>query len=296
MGELEGQVLGSEGCGTTYLAVCSSEKYLEGILVLDQSLRRVRSTHPLTVLVTSAVPSRVERTLQRMGIPTVRLFRSIDVPREIVERNAASGQAHWSQTFDKLQIFELPGFRKVVYLDSDMLVLRNVDELFDRPHLAAVAAGRSQPGNESWDRLNSGCLVVVPEAGAVDRLWAAVPKAMATRDAVGDQDLIQIAHPEWPDRPDLHLGEEYNLFFVYLEHYTRALGYSLRGDNPIKIVHFVGADKPWTMSLLGATRTLVRHLRAGQWASFEVLARYESVLLRARVRLLAHAVRGRGHR
>lgn len=268
----------------TYLAVCSSEDYLEGLLVLGESLRRVASQYPLTVLVTPAVSAEVERTLIRMGMSTVRAKESVTVPRAIIERNEAHGQPHWSRTFEKLQAFELLEFTKVVYLDSDMMVMRNVDDLFDKPHMSAVAAGRGQPGNESWERLNSGCLVIVPQAGAVERMWRAAPVALRERDAVGDQDLIQIAHPGWPDRPELHLGEEYNLFFMYLEHYTRELGYSLRGSRPIKIVHFVGAVKPWSRTALGTVLALAAHVRRRQWNSVAVLARYELLLRRVRIR------------
>lgn len=273
------------GRGRTYLAVCTSDDYLEGLVVLEQSLRRVGSAYPLTVLVTQAVSDRTVRTLNRLGMRTARSRRSLAVPNEVLERNAAFGREYWSRTFDKLQAFELHEFSKVVYLDSDMLVLRNVDDLFDRPHMSAVAAGRGQPGNESWDRLNSGCLVIVPAEDALDHLWGAVPVALREREAIGDQDLLQISYPDWPDRQDLHLGEEYNLFFIYLEHYTRELGYSLRGENPIKIVHFVGAVKPWDLTSSGTARMFARHLRARQWDSLAVLARYQRMLIRARLRM-----------
>ena len=269
----------------TYLAVCSSEDYLDGLLVLDASLRRVGGMYPLTVLVTPAVSEEVEHTLNRLGMRTVRSGGYVSVPREVIERNAALGQAHWSKTFEKLQAFELLEFSKVVYLDSDMMVMRNVDELFDWPHMSAVAAGRGQPGNEAWDRLNSGCLVIVPHQGAVERLWDAVPVALREREALGDQDLLQISHPDWPDHPDLHLGEEYNLFFMYLEHYTRDLGYSLRGDKPIKIVHFVGATKPWSLTSRQTVRAIAMHVRGRQWNSLAVFAHYQLILRRARMRM-----------
>ena len=35
-----------------------------------------------------------------------------------------------------LPLFGLPGYDKLVYVDSDMMILENIDELFDRPHLS----------------------------------------------------------------------------------------------------------------------------------------------------------------
>jgi alpha-N-acetylglucosamine transferase len=46
--------------------------------------------------------------------------------------------ARFAATFTKLRIFDLDAFDKVVFLDADTIVLRNVDELFERPALAAA--------------------------------------------------------------------------------------------------------------------------------------------------------------
>lgn len=39
----------------------------------------------------------------------------------------------------------------------------NIDELFDKPNMSAVVAGKSFPGNESWEELNSGVMVIEPK-------------------------------------------------------------------------------------------------------------------------------------
>lgn len=273
----------------TYLTVCTSADYLGGVIALERSLRKVRSAYPLTVLVTPAVPPRVDRALQSLGIRTMRSTESLAVPDEIIDRNAALGAEHWSRTFDKLLAFTLVGFKKVVCLDSDMMVLRNIDELFERPHMSAVIAGKSQPGNEKWELLNSGCLVVVPREGELDRLWQAVPDALTTRSAIGDQDLLQVAHPRWVASTELHLDEGYNLFFPYLEHYMRTLGYSLSGSHPVKIVHFVGVPKPWSLTSREVAHRLVRHIRHRQWNSAIIFAEYQLLILSGRIRLRAAA-------
>jgi len=42
--------------------------------------------------------------------------------------------------YTKLRVFELEEFDKVVYIDADMLVCADVEELFNQPHMSAVVS------------------------------------------------------------------------------------------------------------------------------------------------------------
>jgi hypothetical protein len=42
-----------------YVTLLSSDSYLEGVLTLNESLRRVQSAHPLDALITEALPLQV---------------------------------------------------------------------------------------------------------------------------------------------------------------------------------------------------------------------------------------------
>lgn len=56
----------------------------------------------------------------------------------------------FNTTFSKLHVFGLTEFDKIVYLDADLLLLNNVDELFDKLPLvgnATSAEGRPFPAN-----------------------------------------------------------------------------------------------------------------------------------------------------
>ena len=71
---------------------------------------------------------------------------------------------HWYRAFGKISIFNLETFNKIVYLDSDMQVVQNIDELFDKPHMSAVRAG------EDLDWLNSGIMVIEPNSTEFNKL------------------------------------------------------------------------------------------------------------------------------
>ena len=78
-----------------------------------------------------------------------------------------SGDPVWAQSLTKLHVFGLTQYKRLIYLDADGLVLRNMDHLFSLPD-AAVAMPRaywlSQP------RMCNALAVVQPSAGRLEEL------------------------------------------------------------------------------------------------------------------------------
>ncbi|WP_343288435.1 glycosyltransferase [Turicibacter bilis] len=193
----------------SFLTVCSSDNYLTGVLALNESLKAVNSKFPLQVLITQNTSSLVKEKLNQLGIETIYVEKEIKLPNELIEKNNKSGYSHWNRTLYKLWMFELVQFDKLVYLDSDMFVLHNIDELFDKPHMSAVVAGKQYPGNEAWKLLNSGCMVIVPEQGILDEFLQVIPDAMKKRHNFGDQDVLQVYYQDWTKIKELELDEKY---------------------------------------------------------------------------------------
>ena len=158
----------------------------------------------------------------------------------------------WNYTFDKLLIWGLTQFEKVVFLDCDMLIVRNIDGLFEHEAFSAVSADSSYPGNESWvGGLNSGLMVIVPDKEVERQLLQTI--SIVVNDCtkrnlmVGDQDVIKRFLPDWGKCDSLHLDEGYNIFADHLTYYIRHLGYSLKGKmgKAVYVIHFIGKSKPW---------------------------------------------------
>jgi glycogenin len=269
-----------------YVTSLSTESYLPGVFALNESLRRVKSCHPLLVLASPAISMGVKDSLRQAGIGVKTLAASVPVPAHL---KAAFG--HWGHTFDKLHVFGLTEFEKLVYVDSDMIVLANIDELFDKPHMSAVAAG--QLLNPGWNRLNSGLMTIVPEHGLPEKIALTLDRARSDQAragtaAVGDQDLINAYYPAWGASPGLHLEQGYNIFQCHLDSYIEKHGYRLPGSaHPqgpeAKIVHFIGPHKPW---MKGAS---VRHYfnvfrkrRAVRWES-RMFAFYKKLIRECRL-------------
>ena len=120
-----------------YFTTLSTENYLPGVIALNQALKNVHSKYPLYALLSNEISEEIEEKLNKKGIKTIRREK-VDLPQEIIDRNRSRAKNRWNYTFDKLNIFELTDFEKIVFIDSDIYVRQNIDCLFDKPHMSAV--------------------------------------------------------------------------------------------------------------------------------------------------------------
>ena len=231
-----------------YITLLSTASYLPGVVVLHDSVRQSNTPYPFFVAVSAVVSADIDVALMQRGMNVIRLPPPVQIP-EAFRRNSG----HWANTFDKLHLFGLTDFAKLVYLDSDMIVLKNVDDLFERNHLSAVAAGQRE--HPDWTRLNSGTMVIVPDKKLPGEMASVIGLAIEQvkqlgSDKIGDQDVVNAYCPDWPVRNELHLDDVYNLFFSDLDAYIKKHGYRMPVDGEnhlrdIRIIHFVGSKKPW---------------------------------------------------
>lgn len=231
-----------------YITLLSTASYLPGVIVLHDSVKATNSIYPFWVAISSTVPKNIDDELIKRGMRIVRLHETIKTPVAFRENSG-----HWGNTFDKILLFGLTNFTKIVYLDSDMLVLKNIDELFEKNHLSAVAAGQLE--HPEWTRLNSGLMVINPDNQLCEKMIAIINRAveevtMLGTNKIGDQDIVNSYYPDWPNQNNLHLDEGYNIFFSDLDAYIDKHGYQMlvvneKNTKQIRVIHFVGPQKPW---------------------------------------------------
>jgi alpha-N-acetylglucosamine transferase len=265
----------------SFVTLLSTENYLPGVLALHESLRRFNSKYPLLVVVSNSIQPSIKDLLEKTSMQVVTCSDSMNVPAEIKNKSG-----HWGNTFDKICIFGLTDFSKLVYVDSDMIILRNIDELFDKPHMSAVSAGKFL--YPDWIRLNSGIMVIEPEQGLPEKIMTTLEKSILEVDALGgkalgDQDLINAYYAEWPTSTELHLDEGYNIFQSHLDAYIDKNSYALPDENapfkkPVSLVHFIGKDKPWMrFSVLKHLLNLLKKKSAFHWEN-KVFFKYKKLL------------------
>lgn len=243
------------------MTLLSNSDYYEGVLLLKRALSDVSAIYPLYCMLSADVEDKIKSALETEGVKCVRLGN-----RVVDEYSNRGGQSfsYWSHTFDKLQVWGLVQFKKLVFVDSDMLVRRNLDFLFDMEPFTAVSADCSYPTDREWRGLNSGLMVIEPNKDIENELCRLAPIVVSEFRSngrfVGDQDVINRYIPSWHEKKELHLDEGFNLFATYLTSYISERGFSWSGQDgkPISVVHFIGRRKPWMKKTFRGWLWLIR--------------------------------------
>lgn len=111
---------------TVWTTLITNTKYLPGLLTLDYSLKKQGSRYPLVALYTDTFPPEGHDALDSRGIPKQRVNYLLPSMHKDY-----SNDTRFYDCWSKLTPFSLVEYDRVVQLDSDMLVLRNMDELME---------------------------------------------------------------------------------------------------------------------------------------------------------------------
>lgn len=231
----------------SYVSILTSDSYLPGLIALHKSLQRVASSNELIVLITDGVGSASRALIAARGIQFIEV-PAIRNPTDIAIDH------RWHPTYSKLHCFGLEQFDKIVFLDADTLVVTNIDDLFQMPHMAAVSAGSMLPEYSNWTNLNSGMFVAEPSTILFSSMCAMIGTleslesggSTQTPRRGSDQDFLNAFYPAWRTQPHLHLDHKYNMIHYHLDAYNSRLGYTLSpGDRQVAVLHFASQVKPW---------------------------------------------------
>lgn len=169
-----------------------------------------------------------------------------------------------SFAFTKINLWRQLQFRKIVYIDADIVALRAVDELFDLDVPFAAAPDIGWP-----DAFNSGLMVLNPDMG---EYWALQTMAGSGDSFDGaDQGLLNqyYEHKSWH-----RLSYTYNV--TPSAHYQWEPAYRYYKSN-IKMVHFIGKDKPWTKGRQVAASGVYNELLGRWWMVYDKHLRQQAV-------------------
>jgi glycogenin glucosyltransferase len=214
-----------------YCTLLLNDSYLPGASVLAHSLRDAGTTKKLAVLVTLD-------TLSADTITQLKALYDYVLPVQPVRNpNPANlylmGRPDLAFAFTKIALWRQIQFRKIVYLDADVVVLRALDELFDIDASFAAAPDVGWP-----DAFNSGVMVLTPNMG---EYWALQTMAASGDSFDGaDQGLL---NQYYEHRPWHRLSFAYNCTPNAQYQWEPAYRYYKRD---IAAVHFIGKDKPWS--------------------------------------------------
>ena len=231
-----------------YVCVLSTNNYLDGVLLLNENLKSLDSKYELLCIVNEEI---TEETLSYLKFFNIeyKIMNKIDYKCE-------DKRFTWKYTFDKLNIFNLTEYEKIVYIDTDMLITENIDHLFDYP--AFTAASNEPFIKDELSKFNSGVLVVEPDIEDYNNLiYIAKLFDKNELNNIGDQDVLNF----YFKRANI-LPKEYNvmrhvdggqlkkyydiLIQRYIDKYPIEM-YDTYVDKP-KIIHYISHPKPFNVT------------------------------------------------
>jgi len=250
-----------------YLTALTNERYLPGVMALARSLHEVKSAYDLAIMIPVEKADSLEAAIREYGIldiPGTYLLPKENVRVPEMDVIVEEKYSYWSATFFKLQAASCVEFEKIILLDSDMLVARNIDHLFGCPSFTATVGGKCV--HDDWHSLNSGMLVLEPSLALYEKLISLVIPAIRYKESkglqAGDQDVFQMAFPEWRDHPELCVSEKYNICWSWIGNLCRKEKCT---SKDMHVIHFVGKDKPWDYGKYHHLRILVSNIVRRKW-------------------------------
>ncbi|CAF1435293.1 unnamed protein product [Rotaria magnacalcarata] len=219
-----------------FVTLATTDGYALGALVVAQSLRKVGTQRSLVVMISNNLSDLIKQTLETSfdEVVVVEELNSYDN-----ENLTLLSRPELGVTFTKINCWLLEKYSKCVFLDADVLVLRDIDDLFEREEFSAAP-------DAGWpDCFNSGVFVYRPSKETFRKLVQFASQQDASFDG-GDQGLLNNFFSDWRTSDiSRHLPFIYNVTSNTFYSYVPAVK---RFRNDIRLVHFAGALKPWQLT------------------------------------------------
>ncbi|XP_051126520.1 putative UDP-glucuronate:xylan alpha-glucuronosyltransferase 3 [Andrographis paniculata] len=204
----------------------SAHFYVCGAIVAAQSIRMSGSTRDLVILVDDTITDYHRGGLEAAGwkIHTIQRIRN---PK--AERDAYN---EWN--YSKFRLWQLTDYDKIIFIDADLLVLRNIDFLFEMPEISAT-------GNNAT-LFNSGVMVIEPSNCTFQLLMDHINEIESYNG--GDQGYLNEVFTWWHRIPK-HMNFLKH-FWVGDEEEKKEMKTRLFGADPpvLYVLHYLGL-KPW---------------------------------------------------
>ena len=194
-----------------FVTLVTNADYVMGATALVHSLRRTGTTADIVILHTGAVSILSLSNLQSLGCRLVEVehLPLSDAFNQRHARKNLHGTAPFTKgrkpdfhtpldNFCKLRLWQLSEYNTIVFLDADVIVLKNIDKLFDYPEFSA--APNVYEDLADFHRMNSGVFVAKPSVETYKNMLAALdrPDVFWRRT---DQTFLESFFPDWHGLP-----------------------------------------------------------------------------------------------
>ncbi len=227
-----------------YVTLVTNDDYAMAAVALVRSIMHSGSEAAIVVLHTAAVSDNALSQLDELGaelrsvahLPTSDAFNQRHAKKNIHSKSPfLKGEKPKFHTpldnFIKLRLWEMTEFDRVIFLDADTIVVRNIDKLFAYPEFSA--APNVYETLADFHRLNSGVFVAKPSRATYENMLMQLdqPDAYWRRT---DQSFLEYFYPDWHGLP---------VFYNMLQYVWFNLP-ELWDWKSVHIIHYQ-YEKPW---------------------------------------------------
>jgi alpha-N-acetylglucosamine transferase len=227
-----------------YVTLVTNADYAKGAVALIRSLKRTGTAADIVAMHTGGVPEGALTPVAALGarLMPVDLLPTSDAFNERHTRDRLHGAAPFTKgekpafhtpldNFAKLRLWQMTEYEKVVFLDADTLVLRNIDRLFGWPEFSA--APNVYENLTDFRRMNSGVFVARPSEATLAAMLEKLDRPAAFWRRT-DQTFLESFFPDWHGLP---------VFFNMLQYVWFNLP-GLWDWKSIAVLHYQ-YEKPW---------------------------------------------------
>ncbi|KAL8805673.1 MAG: hypothetical protein Q9182_001817 [Xanthomendoza sp. 2 TL-2023] len=115
-----------------WVTLLTRSSYLPGVITLAHSLSTHKTAYPLIVLVTPSLPT---TSLQALELESkhnpLLLIHPVELLLPPDGQRSASVASRFEDTWTKLRAFQLTTYSACAFLDADLTIYKNMDEVFD---------------------------------------------------------------------------------------------------------------------------------------------------------------------
>ncbi|KAK4486508.1 hypothetical protein RD792_009191, partial [Penstemon davidsonii] len=205
----------------------SADAYVCGAIAAAQSIRMAGSKTDLVILVDESISDYHRSGLELAGwkIKTIKRIRN---PK-------AEKDAYNEWNYSKFRLWQLTDYDKIIFIDADMLILRNIDFLFKMPEISAT-------GNNGT-LFNSGVMVIEPSNHTFKLLMDYINEIESYNG--GDQGYLNEIFTWWHRVPK-HMNFLKHFWVGDDEVVKRKKVRLFEAEPPVLyVLHYLG-NKPWT--------------------------------------------------
>ena len=227
-----------------YATLVTNADYAMGAVALVRSLRLTGTEADILVLHTGGVEAQALEPLAGLGATLVPV-ELLPTSEEFNARHARAklhADAPFTKggkpafhtpldNFAKLRLWQMEDYERIVFLDADTLVVRNIDRLFAYPEFSA--APNVYESLADFHRLNSGVFVAQPSKVTFEAMLIKLdaPDAFWRRT---DQTFLESFFPDWHGLPVFDNMLQYVWFNLP----------DLWDWNSVRVIHYQ-YEKPW---------------------------------------------------